>query len=96
MNAASDLLREAAAIVEGDRGVTHGPRERSFAMVADMWAAYLGYPVSAVDVCWMMTLLKVGRAKCGTPLRDHFVDATGYSAIAGELSLLYIGNQDGK
>lgn len=83
---ASDILREGAALVDGSRGQTHGPRERAFVRVAAMWSAYLGYPVSAADVCWMMVLLKAGRAKDGKPVRDHFVDGASYAALAGELS----------
>jgi len=83
---ASDILREAADIVDGARGQTHGPRERAFVRAAAMWSAYLGTPVTPSDVCWMMTLLKAGRSKDGEPVRDHYVDGASYAALAGELS----------
>ena len=33
-----------------------------------------------------MVLMKIARRHQGTPIRDHFVDAAGYTAIAHELS----------
>lgn len=91
MNAAGDILREAAAIVGGVRQVTHGPKERSFTGIGRMWSAYLasrqdpGGEIRPADVCHMMVLLKQQRAEWGEPLFEHAVDACGYSAIAGEL-----------
>lgn len=88
---AADILREAADIVAGARNATHGDKERSFQAIADLWNAYLdGRKVPGAlgprDVAWMMVLLKIGRSIQGTPVRDHALDAAGYSAIAGELS----------
>lgn len=86
---AASMLHEAARIVAGDRNETHGAAERSFQAIANLWNAYLagskGGDLTPVDVCWMMTLLKVARAANGKPTRDHFVDAAGYAALAGEL-----------
>lgn len=79
------VLDEAASIINGDRDDTHGAPERSFPVIAKLWSAYLGRPVTALDVCQMMTLLKIGRARAGTPIRDHFVDAAGYQALAAEV-----------
>ena len=89
---ASDILTEAAKIVAGARNTQHGEKERSFEAIAAMWTAYLatrkGSPtgVSAVDVAWMMTIMKIVRANQGQFIRDHSVDAAGYAAIAGELA----------
>lgn len=88
---AGSLLSEAAGIVEGVRNQQHGHKERSFEAIARMWSAYLMSrkkpvgPVRAHDVAQMMVLLKQQRAEWGTPVRDHFVDAAGYSGIAGEI-----------
>ena len=87
---AADILQEAARIVDGERELYHGSKERSFTMVASLWSVYLqdkGAPsISTVDVAQMMVLLKIARSVCGEPVRDHFLDQAGYSAIAGELS----------
>lgn len=90
---AGSILTEAAGIVEGVRNAQHGHKERSFAAIARMWTAYLRSRQGAFadirpeDVAQMMVLMKQMRAEWGTPMRDHFVDAAGYSGIAGELAL---------
>lgn len=89
----ADILTEAAAIVGGDRNATHGNKTDSFVAIAAVWTAYLracrqpGMDVRPADVANMMVLLKQQRAEWGTPVRDHFMDAAGYSAIAGEIML---------
>lgn len=91
MSVASGILTEAALLVAGDRQTTHGDKERSFGAIAGMWNAYLEArktpeaSLSGFDVAQMMVLLKIGRSVQGKPVRDHFVDAAGYAAIAGEL-----------
>lgn len=86
---AGSILREAAGIVEGARNTTHGDKERSFQCIADFWAVYDNYnqrensPRSVAD---KMVLLKLARALCGTPVRDHFVDMAGYAGVSGELA----------
>ena len=82
---ASEVLATASSIVTGDRNHQHGSPERSFEQIAGFWSQYLGIPVSPVDVCQMMVLLKIVRSKCGSPIDDHFIDAAGYSALAAEM-----------
>lgn len=88
---ASGLLHEAARIVAGARNATHGDKERSFNAIAEDWTAYLqsrrepNGPIRAHDVAHMMVRMKQQRAEWGEPVRDHWVDQCGYSAIAGEL-----------
>jgi Domain of unknown function (DUF6378) len=89
----NSILNEAADIAAGSRDQIHGHKERSFTAIAAMWTAYLAArrdpagKIRAVDVAHMMVLLKQQRAEWGVPVRDHFVDAAGYSALAGELAL---------
>ena len=88
---AGALLAEAAEIVGGARNATHGDKERSFVAIAGLWNAYLDGrkapgPISPRDVAACMVLLKLARSVQGTPDRDHFLDAAGYAAIAGELA----------
>ena len=88
---AGEMLRKAADIVEGDRNRTHGDKERSFVAIASLWTTFLAArkdptsPISAADVCAMMVLLKFARSEHGSHVRDHGIDAAGYSAIWGEL-----------
>ena len=82
---ASDILREAADIVDGARGQTHGDRHESFEMTAKFWSIYLGVPVTKSDVCYMLAQLKIVRNKCGKPIREHPMDGAGYMALGGEM-----------
>ncbi len=91
----ASVLEEAAKIVVGARNTTHGDKERSFQVIADLWTAYLdgrkeggsSRHVTAFDVAQMMVLLKIARSIQGSMVRDHAVDACGYAAIAGEIAL---------
>jgi len=91
---AGQILREAADIVDGARNTSHGDKERSFIAIAAVWTTYLANrkagvqsPIRAQDVCRMMAMLKHMRAEWGEPSRDHFLDAAGYCAIDGELTM---------
>lgn len=91
--AASSMLQEAASIVAGARNTTHGDKERSFAAIASLWNAYLyevrkdhSAPISGHDVAVLMVLMKFARSQQGQAVRDHYVDAAGYAAIAGEIA----------
>jgi Domain of unknown function (DUF6378)/Domain of unknown function (DUF1937) len=90
---AGALLLDAAEAVDGARNTTHGDKERSFQAIAAMWTAYLsqrrdgaGAPIRPHDVAHLMVLLKQQRAEWGTPVREHFLDAAGYSAVGGALA----------
>lgn len=92
MTIAGDILRETAEIVDGARDKVHGSKERSFETIARLWVQYLSNRYGHVPELWaedvaiMMALLKIGRICHGTPVRDHYMDAAGYMAIAGELA----------
>jgi len=88
---ASAILTHAAEIVAGSRNSTHGNKERSFQVIADMWNLYLGSrtipgEITSVNVAQMMELLKIARSIVGLPTEDHFIDSAGYAAIAGQLA----------
>ena len=81
------ILSTALEAVCGERAATHGDCETNFQHIAEMWSAYLGIRVSAVDVAHMMVQLKQSRVRCGDPQHaDHYVDQCGYSAIAGQIA----------
>lgn len=88
------LLREAATITEGARNKQHGHIDRNFTFIAQHWQTYLrqrGQPVNITgyDVAMMMTLMKIARTLSGdASLRDHYMDAAAYVAIAYELEEL--------
>jgi hypothetical protein len=81
-----EILETAIAYVTQDRAATHGGAEDSFAMIADLWNAYLGLELKQQDVCAMMILLKVARI-AGNPAHvDSWIDCAGYASLGGEIS----------
>jgi hypothetical protein len=73
-------------IVE-QRAQHYGSGEENLTRIADLWSAYLGVPITASEVCWMMVLLKASRAKVdgGRDHLDNYVDARGYLDLAERL-----------
>ena len=81
-----EILDTAKTYITKDRAATHGGAEDSFGVVATYWSAHLDHPITAEDVCAMMTLLKLARIKGNPRHLDSWVDAAGYSAIGGEIA----------
>lgn len=83
----NEILRRAAVIVTGERQNTYGDAGANFSRIAQLWSAYLDYPVTPIEVACMMTLLKIARlAGADGDHLDSWIDACGYLAIGGELS----------
>lgn len=81
----TQILMEACKVVNGDRDKQYNTPENNFALIADLWSAYLGQEVTNIDVAMMMTMLKIARIKTGRSKEDSFVDACGYIACGGEI-----------
>ncbi len=79
-----EILNKAAEIVKGARQEQYGEPEDCFGIIAQMWSAYLGEPVTSVDVAMMMVLLKVARVRNDYMNEDNYIDIAGYAACAGE------------
>lgn len=79
------ILQEAESLINGDRQQQYGGASESFTRIGELWGAYLGAPVSALDVANLMVLLKVSRTK-GKYHRDSYVDIAGYSALAERIT----------
>jgi hypothetical protein len=78
------ILTDASLCVCIDRNVQYGEPEDNFDVIAGMWSAYLGVPVTAGAVADMMILFKVGRnATAERASRDTYVDIAGYAACGG-------------
>jgi len=82
-NVRTQVLKEASHLINGQRASDYGDASENFGCIAAMWAAYLGYPVSASDVCRMMAILKIARLRNGKH-RDSSVDGAGYLALGAE------------
>ena len=75
------LIKDAGALVNGDRQESYGKPEDNLGRIAALWSAYLATPVSASDVAQMMVLLKIARS-VNTYERDNYLDAIGYIVLA--------------
>lgn len=73
------ILQEAQRLVHGDRQTDYGHPLDDFSKTATMWAAILGFPVSAEQVGLCMIAVKISR-QCNRPKRDNLTDAAGYAA----------------
>ena len=92
------MLNTAKALTCGDRNKSYGPPHDNLSDCAALWEAYLntnlrcfrrdddGWKVqlTSEDVAWMMVLTKMARSFQSGFHFDNYVDASAYSAIAGE------------
>lgn len=81
------ILKEANAIIYGDREKTYGHPSKNLETIARMWNAYLDAKttdrnqLNAKDVAGMMVLLKTARLANNPDHRDSLVDICGYAAL---------------
>jgi hypothetical protein len=93
VSAQSDLLKEVAEIVGGERSKDYGPPSLNLDYrTATLWNAYLKVAAPAhgaldgVDVCNMMILLKIARIVESQKMKDNYADIAGYAAAAWEIA----------
>lgn len=89
---ASDIARQAADLVAGDRAEQYGDMLATHQAIADVWNAILlaagkpaVKPLDAHDVANLMEGLKIVRRYRGPYSPDSYVDGAGYAACAGEI-----------
>jgi hypothetical protein len=79
------VLKEANAIIYGDREKTYGHPAKNLQTIAHMWASYLNAKATELitpkDVAAMMVLVKVARFANDPDHRDNLVDMCGYAAL---------------
>lgn len=83
MDAAQRTLKQAAALIGGDRNETHGHYPTEAERIGIAWGALLDLPESIPPrtVAAMMVVLKMMRATAGRVNQDDWCDAAGYSAL---------------
>ena len=86
-NIRTQIINEAAVLINGDREHEYGTPADNFQRVADLWYAFDDSKIEPWQVCIKLALLKIGRLGGPKPSRDSFVDAVGYIALAAELSM---------
>ena len=81
-----EILREAAALISGDREQQYGPPARNFATIAGLWSQILGIEVTSQQVALCMIQLKMARmVNGGGNKKDTLIDVAGYAGLAWEL-----------
>ena len=85
------ILDQAKKLVSKDREDKHGDKVVNHENIARLWTGFLqnktklSIVILPEDEANMMALLKIARGQGGSFNSDDFVDACGYSAIAGEI-----------
>ena len=64
------------------RGVSYGHPISQHKRIAELWSAYLGYPIQPNEVAICMALVKISRQAEDPRVDDNYTDALGYLAIA--------------
>lgn len=84
----AETLDNASRCVLKDRNQAHGDPEDNFSVIAQLWTAYLGYPIDATQVAAMMALMKIARLKHNPTHEDSWVDLAGYAACGAGIALV--------
>lgn len=74
-----NILREAEALVYGDREKDYGSPLNEFLRTAKIWSAIIGAEVTPQQVALCMVGLKISR-ECHKHKRDNLIDGAGYFA----------------
>ena len=86
-NKRTEILTEAADLINNARAQEYGPPATNFARIAAGWSVILNADVNAEQVSLCMAWLKIARiAGEGAASRDSYTDAAAYMALAGELA----------
>ncbi len=75
------LFEQVIDILHG-RGKAYGHPITQHKRIAELWSAYLGYPIQPNEVAICMVLVKISRQAEMPQLMDNYVDAIGYVSIA--------------
>jgi hypothetical protein len=91
MSKQSELLKEVAEVLSGERAKAYGsPYVNLHERTAALWEAYMqaiaGRRLSGVDVCNMMILLKIARTMQDISTKDNYSDIAGYAGAAWEVA----------
>jgi hypothetical protein len=78
-----EILREAEALINGDRANDYGDAKQNLQDIADLWSVFLGRQITRQEVAVCMVLLKSARLMKSNK-EDSWVDICGYAALGGE------------
>jgi hypothetical protein len=84
-NIRTEVLREAATLVNGQRNRDYGEPIENFERIAAGWRVLLDAPVTPHQVALCMAWLKMARLVETPRHEDSYVDLTAYGALAAQL-----------
>jgi hypothetical protein len=64
------------------RGVSYGHPITNHKRIAELWSAYLGYPIQPNEVAICMALVKISRQAEDPKVVDNYEDCLAYISIA--------------
>ena len=64
------------------RGESYGHPYYNHKRIAELWSAYIGYPLQPNQVAMCMALVKISRSAEDCENVDNYTDALGYIAIS--------------
>lgn len=85
MTERADLLRDAAALVDGDRAGVYGPPEENLVRIAALWTVLFDRPFTAHEVAMAMAAVKLARLAVTPNHHDSWIDLAGYAAVGWEV-----------
>ena len=81
MTKTEKLFEEVIQILHA-RGSQYGHPIGNHKRIAELWSAYLGYPIQPNEVAICMCLVKISRQAEDPRVDDNYTDALGYIAIS--------------
>ena len=69
-----------------ERGVRYGHPITNHKRIAELWSAYLGYPIQPNEVAICMALVKISRQAEDVSKLDNYEDCVAYIAIAKSIT----------
>ena len=89
MTTRSDIPKEAAELIDGDRNREYGDPREMHQRAADIFNAYCETrsPLTAYDVAMILLSVKLARLSHMPDHRDSYVDICGYAGIAYEIAI---------
>jgi hypothetical protein len=75
------LFDDAIALIH-TRGSHYGHPYPQHNRIAELWSAYVGYPITPNQVAICMALVKISRSVESPEVDDHYKDALAYISIA--------------
>jgi hypothetical protein len=81
MTKTEQLFDNAVKLIH-ERGSVYGHPMPQHSRIAQLWSAYLGYPITPNQVAMAMALVKISRSVESPENDDHYKDALAYISIA--------------